>query len=445
MNTLFAIIVHVMLNIWIGWTFLRLGSKDRNGGEVLTTSFLIGFYLETLFIASMGFLGIPTLTALITILIITSMIFGLSVFLKGISVPRLTTERLKWYDWLLILSVGEKIVFGWMKLTRTPLYFDDTFTHWAGRGRAIFGQFNWSFNPESEVFLGLTGNKGYPLGIPIWRAVTAHFNGEWNDIIARADGMIFFISMVAIIWLAVWRFSGSRWLATGSAFILSALPLQIWHGVAGYGDIAVETFLIAGTAALLREDLILGGIFAAGAAWMKNDGLLYLPAFLIMALLIPLPSKQTVGFGWFRRGKWGGLPIVLLGMMTLSPWWIFKSVYAPDVVAAGQGFSWHADAPVLFWLAVIKGATHNILWIFLPFSILINIRRLTDDAVGRGLAGMLFAAILAIGFVFSCTEAYEFLRNQMTIHRSMLQVYGISILVMAYGVWLKISPVKKTS
>ena len=32
----------------------------------------------------------------------------------------------------------------------------------------------------------------------------------------------------------------------------------------------------------------------------------------------------------------------------------------------------------------------------------------------------------------------------MTIHRSMLQVYGISILVMAYGVWLKISPVKKT-
>jgi hypothetical protein len=47
---------------------------------------------------------------------------------------------------------------------------------------------------------------------------------------------------------------------------------------------------------------------------------------------------------------------------------------------------------------------------------------------------------LACLFIFSCTEAYIFAVNQMTIHRSMLQFAPLAIMVSCYGVWLRIAP-----
>ena len=349
MTLFFSLIFHVALNLWTGWTVLRLCPGSRSWGESLTACLLLGIYVETLWIGVAGFAGIPMKISTI-MMMIGIMIPAIMVWLKkGILMPKLRPGKLKWFEWMVLISIFEKLAFCVWKLTQTPLYFGDAFTHWAGRARSIFGQVNWSFDPASPVFLGFTGNKGYPLGIPIWRAVTANFHGEWNDIIARADGIIFFVAIVAIVWLAVWRFSQNRWLAAGSGFIVSALPLQVWHAAAGYGDIGVEVFSVAAVAALLRREWLLGGILTAGAAWMKNDGLLYLPGLLFMAVLLQFSYEDILNFRWFQKEKWGKVALFFTGIITLIPWWIFKIIYAADIkpgLAPGEGgFSWHADAP----------------------------------------------------------------------------------------------------
>ena len=70
--------------------------------------------------------------------------------------------------------------------------------------------------------LGHTYNKMYPLCTPLCQAITAFLNGSWNDAIARADGLVFFVATLAIVYLAVLRFSRQRWLAALAALTISA-------------------------------------------------------------------------------------------------------------------------------------------------------------------------------------------------------------------------------
>jgi hypothetical protein len=439
MITFCAISGHLILNLLIGWTALSFFSNNRIWAESIVVSLLCGIYLETLFIASLLFIGIPIKISVIT-LIAGVLILGAVTWRKGnIRIPKLSMGKLKWYEWILLLSIGEKILFGAWQLIKTPLYFDDAMTHWSGRARSLFGNINWSFNPESSVFLGYTGSKNYPLEIPIWRAVTAVFNGSWNDIIGRIDGLVFFITIIISIWLIVWRFSQIRWLATVAAFIISALPLQIWHAVAGYGDIAMEAFAVASLAALLRREWFLAGILAAATAWIKNDGLLlFIPALFIMAGLLQFSIQETIEFKWFQKEKWKNISNFLLGIITLMPWLIFKYIYSLGVTPGNEKFSLHLDAPKLFWDYVINGPSHSIFWIFIVIALLCSLIKMYKDKTGRALLGLLLTSFLIIAFIFTCTDAYIFLINGMTIHRTMLQFYGFAVVVSIYGVWLEI-------
>ena len=440
MTTFFGIVFHFTINTCAGWGVLCLCPGKRNWLESVTASFLIGLYAETLLIAVVGFLGLSTFTSEILIISGALALTFVAWRQKAFVICRLDAGRFRWYDGLLLVSVGEKLGFGLWELTRTPVYFEDAFVHWAGRGRALYGGANWSFDPGSPAFLGITGIRGYPLGIPVWRAVTALLSGHWNDIIARADGMFFFVAIVTTVWVAVWRFSRTRWLASGSAFILSALPLQAWHAASGYGDIAVEAFLVAALAALVRKEWLVGGILAAGAMWMKNDGLLYLPALMMFALLSPLSSEKVGGLKPFIRDRWKRATLFAAGVVTLTPWWGFKFMYFPSVEQSGQGLAWHGDAPMFLWMSVVRGSSHNIFWTFVISAILASIRPLLKDELGRSLAGMFFLCLLAIFFVFGFTGSFVVLKDQTAIHRIMLQVYGIAIMVASYATWLKIRP-----
>ena len=60
---------------------------------------------------------------------------------------------------------------------------------------------------------------------------------------------------------------------------------------------------MAAVASLLRREWLLGGILTAGAAWMKNDGLLYLPGLLFMAVLLQFSHKDILNFRWFQKEK----------------------------------------------------------------------------------------------------------------------------------------------
>jgi hypothetical protein len=427
-----AICGHVVFNVLMGWTLLSLCRRERAWGEALSLSVLLGMYAETLSAATLMFLGVSLSVAGLAVLALAGGGMAVALYRGRLRFPHISIERPKWYEWLLLAAVGEKALFALWQLTRTHIYFDDALTHWSGRARALFGGVNWSLDPASPVFLaGHAGSPHYPLQTTLWRALTAKLSGGWSDAVARADGLIFFVVIIGAIWLAVWRFSGVRWLAAGAAFTASAVPLHAWHAAAGYSDIAVEAFAVTALAALLRGEWLLGGVMAAGAAWSKNDGLaLYFPALLIAAGL--LQGGRRLREGGRNVGRF------LAGFATLAPWLVFKYVHSLGVSPGRTGLGWHPDAPGLFWDRVMMGPTSGILWICVFACAVWTGRAMFRDTAGRALLAAFLTSLGGIVFVFVFTDAYAFLKDQTTIHRSMMQFSGVAILAMTYGVWLKL-------
>lgn len=432
MSSILVILVHALLDLLLGWALLCFRSNWRPQAVHLPAAFLLGLYVETLFVGSLVLSGIPLTTAVSAMIGVALAVVAVAWRRGGLHFPVLSLPALKWYEWLVLLSIAEKLIFAAWQLTRLPLYFDDAATHWAGRARALFGGVNWSLDPQSPVHLGVRGGLGhpqYPLMLIVWRAESAVVNGSWDDFLARADGWFFLVAIAATVWFAVWQFSQTRWFAALAAFVTVAVPHFAWHAAAGYGDIAVAAFAIAALAALLRREWGLGGILAAGSAWAKNDGLvLVLPAMFVAALLLPLCwAERRRAVGWF-----------LAGCATLTPWFLAKAALGLGVTPNDNKLAWHPEAIERIWDFVITGPTSSILWIGVAIAILGGGQRLFRDSTGRALLGAFIVACAALYFVFGCTDAYTFLENEMTIHRSVLQIAPVAILVSFYAVWLQI-------
>ncbi|MBI4473577.1 MAG: hypothetical protein HY646_12990, partial [Acidobacteria bacterium] len=326
---------------------------------------------------------------------------------------------------------GEKILFAVWQLTRTHTYFVDALGHWSGRSRALLGEVNWSLDPTSPLFLGKNlGNENYPLLTPIWRALSAELNGEWNEVISRADGLIFFIVILGTIWLAVSRFSRLRPLPAAAVLAAAALPLHAWHAAAGYSDIAVEAFAVASLAAILRSEWLTAGLLAAGAAWSKNDALvLYVPSLLAAAALMQIGGET-------KRIEWRNLLRFLVGLSTIGPWLVFNAIYRLGITPGRGELGWHPDAPGLFW-KVITNPSNSLFWLSVLVCAAYSGVTMFRDPTGRALIVAFLGSAAAIIFVFGFTNAYEYMADETTINRVMMQFSSMALLSMTYGLWVK--------
>jgi hypothetical protein len=464
LKTLLVLSAHVFLDAAFGWSLLNATSHRRSAVETLLAGVLLGMYVETLSVAILMFMGVPLAAAGIAIALLMAGVIVAAVYFPslkrrggcedevradGVVSPAETLGRtdhpgasrhpsfsrsgnrpqLQWYEWALLATVGEKILFGAWQLARTHTYFVDALMHWSGRARSLFGEVNWSWDPASPFFLGQhIGNANYPLLTILWRALSAKWNGNWNEIISRADGLIFFIVIVGTVWAAVLRFSNRRDFAAAAAFVVSAVPLHAWHAAAGYNDIAVEAFVVVALATLLRREWFIAGLIMAGAAWSKNDALvLYFPALLLAAALLQLGHER----------KWRNVGVFLLGFATILPWLAFNYAHSLGITPGKQQIGWHSDAPELLWNAFMSSPTSSILWICIVPWALYSCVALFRDQAGRALIAAFLTALSTIVFLFTSTSAYTFLANETTIHRVLMQFSPVAILTAAYGVWLK--------
>jgi hypothetical protein len=413
---------HVAFSTGFGWALLSSRKHERTSMEMLLTSFLVGMYTETLGLACLLFLGLSFPKAAIATGITMCVVAAALLVLGHRAHIFPVFEKPKWYEWLLLAVAGEKVLFAMWQLLRTETYFDDALQHWSGRARELYGGVNWSIDPNSPFFLGdHIGSNAYPLGIPIWRAMSATLSGSWNEIASRADSVLFFVIVLGTTWLAIRRFANGRPLAAAAIAVLVALPLHAWHAAAGYADIGVEAFVVGALAALLRKEHFLAGLLLAGAVWTKSDGLvLYVPAFLPAVALI-------------ERFRWQKIARFLLGLATVTPWLLYNQMHSLGFTAGQGKFAWRAAAPKLLLKALTTSATSGFIWTFLIGAAIYLSWSMWKDSTGRGLIvgfGIVFGAIL---FTFTSTSAYEFLENEMTVHRVFMQFSGMTVIVVAYG------------
>ena len=398
--------------------------------ETVLAGVLVGMYVETGLAAILLYAGVLLSTAGLITAAVMIVACAAAYFFGGRHRARFTWDGLKWFEWLSVLAIAETALFALWQLVRTPTYFDDALQHWSGRARALYGGINWSLDPHSPSFMGAqTGNNNYPLLAVVWRALSAKLAGGWNETLSRADGLIFFVVIVGTVWLAVRRFSNTPWLAAASAAVAATVPLHAWHAAAGYSDIAVEAFTVCSLAAILRKEWFLGGVLAAGSLWSKNDGLfLFLPGLVAAAALID-------------RRKLGSF---FAGLATIAPWLIFNEFYGLGTTSGHAHLGWHSEAPGLLWNAIVGSGASSILWISVIACVIWRGAQMFRNEAGRGLLAAFAISFAAILFVFSCSDSFAFLKDQTTIHRTLMQFSGPAILICAYGLSLNLNPFRSS-
>lgn len=433
--TCFIIMLRVCWDIWFGYSLLRMARSDRSCGETVLASLLLGFYVETMLTGSLVFLGVPFHWAVGATLTFGTLVSAV----LGWLAPPLPSLLPGWkpcsYEWLFMIVLSMHMLHAIWMLSITPLYFDDAVTHWAGRARALYGEVNWSLNPASPAFMGIRGADHYPLGVPIWRATTAFLNGSWTDVVARVDCLVFLLASILTVWTAVRRLSGNRWLGVAMAFVLGTLPLQAWHATSGYADIAVQAFAVAALAALLRREFLLGGMFAAGTAWMKNDGLvIYIPALFVAAFLLARSTEAGA-----RVYSWQRLVVQFgMGIATLAPWLLAKWRLGLGVAPNDESIAFHPESWRLLWERVVLGPAHGVFWPCFFLIVLWGLPPLLRSSQGRAVLLCFLTSASAVVFVFTATGAFQFLHDETTVHRSVLQLYGMAMLLLGYAISLRL-------
>jgi hypothetical protein len=429
MTTLLILAARALFDCVFGWAVLGfIRKRQEAGAEQFFLSLLIGIYGETLLAGTFLFLGLSLSVSGIAAAVVMLAGIAAALAMKRMRRPVTGFGSPLWFELLALVAIGEKLVFSGWQLLRTHTYFDDALMHWSGRARSLFGGVNWSLDETSPVFLGRqVGTYNYPLLVIMWRALAAKLVGGWNEILSRADGILFLIAIVGIVWITVWRFTKSRWFSAAAAFCVAAIPLNAWHAAAGFSDIAVEAFVVASVCALIEEEALLAGVLAAGAIWSKNDGLVvYVPALAVAA-----------GLMLGRRAL-----LFLAGAATVAPWLLFNLIHHLGFQPPTRGgFQWHPDAPGLLWNAFVLSPSSGVLWIFVAAAIAYSARGMLKDVKGRALLTAFFLILGSICFVFLFTSAYQFLADQTTIHRVLMQFSATAFLIAMYGLWLKI-PVK---
>ncbi len=414
-------LIHTVLLVLIGYSF-ALSLNDRSLPETIAKSYLIGFVIEAISIFVLSAIGADLFLA-ITILYVVGLPLGLWRLTRigTISIP--VIYRPKMHEMFACAMIAEKLYFSAILMLNTPLLFDDPLQHWAGRAKLLFENVNWSWNPASPDFLGCFGAENYPLGLPIHRAINAMMGGGWSDFAGRFDGFPLFLAMLAILWPAFIRLSGSRITASAGAFIVSAIPFQSWLISSGNADLAIQVFACSGAAALLSGEFFLAGLMAAGAAFIKHDGMIIVfPVLLITSL--PLLSWRS-GF----RNVYSDLARFIAGFSVITPWIIFQILYRIPSTPFETRFNWHPGSLKILWDKIIFGGTHGIFWAGSLVLIAIGFGRLVRCRAGISLLAGWVTWVGFIVFIFSATKAYSFLVSGETIYRSLAQTYGFTLLM----------------
>lgn len=369
-------------------------------------------------------------------------------------------KSLIWYESLLVLLLLQKIGIVLWQLNRMPTFSSDAIKHWSTQARAIYGQTNFSLDAENSNFLGrqLQVVLDYPLQLPIWRANSALLNGGWNEFVSRSDGLLFFALSALIAYAVVRQITGKRSWGLGAAYLLASLPLMVWHGAAGYADIAITAFLMAAVASIIRKEWLYCGLCMAGAIWAKNDGFaVYLPGFFLgLIVYLAFAKSKTMT----KRIK--PLQQFTLGLALVLPWLLFQYIYFESValkliaplknllgdlpeavfektILLGQVGTRFDGAPPsyqLFWDYVFTGPSHGLFWIGISLGFLLVSKKLIRVVEGKALMAFFLTTTFIIYYIFTFSPAYEYLLIQTTVHRTLLQFSGAALLVVGYGVSL---------
>jgi len=312
-----------------------------------------------------------------------------------------------------------------------PNYFDDSFGNWNTPAQNIF--YDWWFKlfwDKTEILWH--GRLGYPIYVPIYKAVITDFVWYWNDIYSNIFQYLVFLFLILFTIFISFKHTKNIFYAIIPAVLITWLPLVYFHTLEWYLELTSASYAVLTIYSIyiyLKEKdfdfLILWILFWIILAHIKNDWIVvYLPwivfAFFIiiflkkefLSLLKNLIKKSNI----YRLG-------FLISFFFLPFLWIKAYYWIWFNQAAGET-SWvwlekmHTEIFPIIKSIFINQDNYNI---SLVFIILIIIWFFFNKDIKNNenkfiLLSILFIFIIII-LVFLLTSNYRFVMDQTTVNR----------------------------
>jgi hypothetical protein len=318
----------------------------------------------------------------------------------------------------------------------------DAWMNWNLRARLIFRagpEWRDAFSP-----LLAWSHPDYPLLVQ--GSIVRAWIYQGGETLAGPVGvaLLFTGATVALLTTGVAAFRG-RGQAMLAGLVLLATPFFIFHGASQYGDVPVGFFFLATLVLLgLHERhkehtdrfALLAGLTAGLAAWTKNEGLLFVAALAVAAVLTRRNRREL------RTFALGLLPMLVVIAL-------FKLVLAPsnDLMSAmGSGtLIGRATDPHRYALVArafvegimgfgVNGLVSGV-WLLVAYGLCVWRRSNAADAPWfRLAAGTLVVMLLGHAAVFVLTAPDVARLLNSSLERLLLQLWPAALLVYFLGV-----------
>jgi 4-amino-4-deoxy-L-arabinose transferase-like glycosyltransferase len=328
---------------------------------------------------------------------------------------------------LIILIFFQIFTLGALTVTRPNVTYDNL-SLWLYDAKVMYFQNSVNFNPDKPDFLGaIPSHTNYPRLLPISVFWFSQNIGYYSDSLVNLVFLFYFLFLAGIIYSFAREKIGqnkSLWLI----LFLVNFPLLSYHAYNGYADLTLSFYLAVSFILFLKwlekeeiNYLLWSGGLLGMAMFVKNDAIIFMPAFLAILFIINKKILEKIKY----------IVIFLLSTAILiSPWLFF-------MVKHGLGFSntgnnkfvvlgWHPEILASFANTMFASNNWGLWWYLLLAVLIISLRKFKYNKLliySWVFVGVYLICILAI-YLF--TPEYLYALDNTALSRNLLVILPIT-------------------
>jgi Dolichyl-phosphate-mannose-protein mannosyltransferase len=420
--------------------------------EKLAVSYCMGVGILTFVMFLLGAFGLPMNLASIIIACSLLFIIPLIMVARNMAAPRFDVaglvsglKGLKWYEWLFACLILFRICFSYFSALIKPIGDVDAFANWSLRAKAFFVTQGLSLGKLHGYFVG-GGQLNYPINIPLFETWIYNVLGAWNDLLVKAIFPTFLLALVIIFYYSMRRAYG-RAFSLFSAYLLTTLPLLIYHSSSAYTDFPLSVYFSISVFYLVnylesrdKRHLIISALLAGMGAWTKSEGFyLVLISTAVLALSFIVQKKDP------KSIIGGSLFYALIGLIFKIAWSLFNVFYRVpkegwQTIEYAKAIEYLYRLPVIFerfYKRFFFYGNWNIAWfMFVVMLIIMLLRSINNPVKPRQLYSLLICLLCLLAFVmiYYLTPNYTWLLDGTTVNRNTLLVMPIVIFFVSSGI-----------
>jgi hypothetical protein len=408
--------IAIMVILLAGAGIVHLISIPVRWWERIALSWLVGCPVVTLWLFCWSAYGAwVVLYAVVSLAVLRYLTFVPPQLTGGPRVGDLPAGWVSKISPVLWVLIAVQLLYAVITLFTITTHYWDAIHFWHLKARFFTVTGSLGTPDDPSWFLGGIKHH-YPLHLPILKAFVCTSAGGWSERWALGIDLISFSAFLVMIWQ--W-FADHHGQVAGllAMFLIVSAPILVVHLTAGYGDLSVAVYLAAAAMSWdrwrcggHRAWCVVAALLIAAAGWTKNDAIvLYVPLFLVACAWV----GRT-------RGMWA---FASTCAVLLVPWMAFKLShdfsYTPN---PGEPLvEFHPEGVFLLDDQFFKSGGFSIIW-YCMFPLLLVWNR-QHPSIAMWTLGL--GCLCAVAATFLLTPAFEFLRNNMTFQRSLLQVFPL--------------------